>query len=163
VARQVQVDRDNIDLKVTWQRNTAHQIWGKFSMLDAEVIDNFILGFDEGSIGDTRVYVPTFGHTWTLGPTMVLDSNFGMNRQDQFVTGPDYGQNIGLDLGIPGTNGPDIRQSGMPQFANGYNIGTTPGWMPLFRKETSYTFSTAITTLGGATRSAAGSTSCGTS
>jgi hypothetical protein len=147
VARRVKVDRDNIDLKVTWQRNTAHQIWGKFSMLDAEVIDNFILGFDEGSIGDTRVYVPTFGHTWTLGPTMVLDSNFGMNRQDQFVTGPDYGQNIGLELGIPGTNGPDIRQSGMPQFANGYNIGTTPGWMPLFRKETSYTFSTAVTKL----------------
>jgi hypothetical protein len=163
VARRVKVDRDNIDLKVTWQRNTAHQIWGKFSMLDAEVIDNFILGFDEGSIGDTRVYVPTFGHTWTLGPTMVLDSNFGMNRQDQFVTGPDYGQNIGLELGIPGTNGPDIRQSGMPQFANGYNIGTTPGWMPLFRKETSYTFSTAVTKLWAATRSAAASTSCGTS
>lgn len=147
VAREVEVDRDNFDLKVTWQRNTAHQIWGKFSMLDAEVVDNFILGFDEGSIGDTRVYVPTFGHTWTLSPTMVLDSSVGMNRQDQEVTGPDYGQNIGLDLGIPGTNGPDIRQSGMPQFANGYNIGTTPGWMPLFREEKSYTFSTAVTKL----------------
>jgi hypothetical protein len=148
--RQVRVDRDNFDLKFTWQRNAAHQIWGKFSMLDAEVIDNFILGFDNGSIGDTRVYVPTFGHTLTLSPTMVLDSNFGINRQDQFVTGPDYGQNIGRDvLGIPGTNGIDIRQSGMPTFANGYSIGTTPGWMPLFRKETSYTFSTAVTKLAG--------------
>jgi hypothetical protein len=148
--RQVRVDRDNFDLKLTWQRNTAHQIWGKFSMLDAEVIDNFILGFDNGSIGDTRVYVPTFGHTLTLSPTMVLDSNFGVNRQDQFVTGPDYGQNIGRDvLGIPGTNGIDIRQSGMPTFANGYTIGATPGWMPLFRKETSYTFSTAVTKLAG--------------
>jgi hypothetical protein len=148
-AREVRHDRDSFDLKLTWQRTTAHQIWGKFSMLDAEVIDNFILGFDNGSIGDTRVYVPTFGHTWTLGPTMVLDSNFGMNRQDQTVTGPDYGQNIGLDLGIPGTNGPDIRQSGMPTFANGYMIGGTPSWMPLFRKEKSYTFSTAITKLAG--------------
>jgi hypothetical protein len=148
-AREVRHDRDSFDLKLTWQRTTAHQIWGKFSMLDAEVIDNFNLGWDNGSIGDTRVYVPTVGHTWTLGPTMVLDSNFGMNRQDQTVTGPDYGQNIGLDLGIPGTNGPDIRQSGMPTFANGYTIGGTPSWMPLFRKEKSYTFSTAVTKLAG--------------
>ena len=37
-------------------------------MLDAEVIDNFSLGFDEGSLGDTRVYVGGIGHTWTLGP-----------------------------------------------------------------------------------------------
>ena len=31
--------------------------------------------------------------------------------------GPDYGKNIGLDvLKIPGTNGPDLRQSGFPIF-----------------------------------------------
>ena len=75
-------------------------------MLDAEVIDNFSLGFDKGSLGDTRVYVGTIGHTWTLGPNLVLDGNFGINRQDQQVTGPDFGENLGLDLlGIPGTNG----------------------------------------------------------
>jgi hypothetical protein len=144
--REVQVDRDNYDLKLTYQRNSAHSIWGKFATLDAEVVDNFILGFDDGSIGDTRVYVATAGHTWTLSPTMVLDGSFGANIQNQEVTGPDFGTNIGLDaLGIPGTNGPDIRQSGMPNFANGYSIGTTPNWMPLFRKERSYTFSTGLT------------------
>jgi hypothetical protein len=144
-AREVQVDRDNYDVKLTFQRNNGHSIWGKFAVLDAEVVDNFILGFDNGSIGDTRVYVATAGHTWTLSPTLLLDGNFGANIQNQEVTGPDFGQNIGLDLGIPGTNGPDIRQSGMPQFANGYSIGTTPNWMPLFRKERSYTFSTSLT------------------
>ena len=71
-------------------------IWAKFAMLDAEVVDNFSLGFDEGSLGDTRVYVGTIGHTWTLGADLVLDGNFGMNRQNQQVTGPDFGQNIGL-------------------------------------------------------------------
>jgi hypothetical protein len=145
VPREVQVDRDNYDLKMTWQRSNAHSVWGKFATLDADVVDNFILGFDNGSLGDTRVYVATAGHTWTLSPTLLLDGNFGANIQNQTVTGPDYGTNIGLDLGIPGSNGTSIQQSGMPYFDNGYAIGTTPNWMPLFRKERSYTFTTALT------------------
>ncbi len=144
--RTVKVDRGNYDGKLTWQRTRDHSIWGKFSTLRANVIDNFNLGFDEGSLGDTKVYVVSVGHTWTLSPTLLLDGNFGYNRQDQTVTGPDYGKNIGLDLGIPGVNDPkDIRASGMPYFDNGYVIGTTPSWMPLFRKEVNYSFSSAIT------------------
>ena len=85
-----------------------------------------------------------------------------MNRQDQQVTGPDFGEDYGLEMGIPGTNGPDERQSGLPHFdipfgtvntggtnTNLYDIGTTPNWMPLFRKERSYTFSSALTWLKG--------------
>ncbi len=144
--RTVMVDRPNYDAKLTWQRTEKHSIWGKFSTLRANVVDNFNLGFDEGSLGDTKVYVVSIGHTWTLSPTLLLDGNFGLNRQDQTVTGPDYGKNIGLDLGIPGTNdAKDIRTSGMPTFANGYTIGTTPSWMPLFRKELNYSFSSALT------------------
>ena len=149
--REVRADRDNYDMKMTWQRNASHSVWGKFAMLDAKVIDNFSLGFDEGSRGDTRVYVATVGHTWTLSPTLVLDGNFGANIQNQEVTGPDFGDDLGLGLGIRGTNGTDVRQSGLPHFAigannnTGYNIGTTPNWMPLFRKERSYTFGTAVT------------------
>jgi hypothetical protein len=160
VPRTVTNDRDNFDLKLTWQRSNTHSIWAKFGMLDAEVVDNFILGFDEGSLGDTRVYVGTVGHTWTLSPTLVLDGNFGINRQEQQVTGPDYGTNVGLDrYGIPGTNGGDIRASGIPFFdtaanagglnghtaASDYDFGTTPNWMPLFRTEQSFTFSSALT------------------
>jgi hypothetical protein len=146
VDREVQVDRDNYDTKFTFQRSAAHSMWGKFSMLNADVVDNFILGFDDGSNGHTRVYVGTVGHTWTLGRAMLLDGNFGVDIQNQQVTGPDYGTNIGLDLGIRGVNlGDDIRGSGMPTFANGYTIGATPGWMPLFRRERSYTFSSALT------------------
>jgi hypothetical protein len=142
----VKVDRDNYDAKFTWQRSGSHSVWGKFATLDAEVVDNFQLGFDNGSLGDTRVYVATAGHTWTLSPTLILDGNFGANIQNQTVTGPDYGTNLGLDLGIRGTNlASDLRASGLPNFQNGYAIGTTPNWMPLFRKERSYTFSSALT------------------
>ena len=90
-------------------------------------------------MGDTKVYVGSVGHTWTLSPTLVLDGNFGYYRQDQVVTGPDYGTNLGLDLGIPGVNDPnDIRASGLPPFANGYTIGTTPrtGCRSIARKST---------------------------
>ena len=140
------IDRDNYDAKVTLQRNPGHAIWGKFSLLDAAVNDNFILGFDNGSLGDTKVYVATAGHTWTLSPTLLLDGNFGANIQNQTVTGPDYGTNYGLDLGIGGVNASnDIRASGLPTFENGYTIGSTPNWMPLFRKERSFTFSSAVT------------------
>jgi hypothetical protein len=153
IARTRQNDRDNFDLKLTWQRNSQHSIWAKFGMLDAEVIDNFMLGFDEGSLGDTRTYVGTIGHTWTLSPTLVLDGNFGLNRMEQQVTGPDYGTFAGTDrYGIPGTNGPSERYSGLPYIeagpagtANNYAFGTTPNWMPLFRTEQSFTFSSALT------------------
>jgi hypothetical protein len=144
--REVQVDRANYDTKITWQRTRNHSIWGKFSMLRANVVDNYILGFDQGSLGDTKVYVAGGGHTWTLSPTLLLDGNFGYYRMDQIVTGPDFGKNYGLDLGIKGVNDAnDIRASGLPTFENGYTIGSTPNWMPLKRKELNYSFSSALT------------------
>ena len=147
--------RDNFDLKLTFQRSAAHNIWVKFSMLRANVVDNYTVSFDQGSNGNTKIYVGGIGHTWTLSPTLVLDGNLGMNRQDQHVTGPDYGQNLGLDvLGIPGTNGTIARYSGLPAFdidsaSSQYDLGTTPNWMPLFRHERSYTAGSALTWVKG--------------
>ena len=143
--QEIQVDRDNYDVKLTWQPRQSQSVWGRFSMLDAEVVDNFILGFDDGSLGDTRVYVGTVGTTWTISPTLVFDANVGISQQNQEVTGPDYGTNYGLELGIPGTNGSSERYSGLPTFNAGYNIGSTPNWMPLFRKERNWTASLALT------------------
>ena len=121
-------------------------MWGRFSMLDAEVVDNFILGFDDGSLGDTRVYVGTVGTTWTISPTLVFDANVGISQQNQEVTGPDYGTNYGLELGIPGTNGGSERYSGLPTFARRLqHRDPPPNWMPLFRKERNWTASLALT------------------
>ena len=119
------------------------------------MIDNYTVSFDQGSTGDTKIYVGGLGHTWTLSPSLVLDGNFGISRQDQHVTGPDYGQNLGTDvLGIPGTNGSIERYSGLPAFdidstTAQYDLGTTPNWMPLFRHERSYTFGSALTWVKG--------------
>ncbi len=144
--REVQVDRANYDTKITWQRSREHSIWGKISLLRADAVDNFNLGFDQGSQGDTKVYVVGAGHSWTLSPTLLVDGNFGYYRMDQTVFGPDYRQNLGIELGIPGVNDPnDIRASGLPTFDNGYIIGGTPSWMPLFRNEVNFSFSSALT------------------
>jgi hypothetical protein len=146
ITRSQYQHRDNYDLKLTYQRTASHSIWAKFSMLDNEGTgDNFILGFDNPSLGDTRVYVGGIGHTWTISPTLVLDGNFGYYQMNQTVTGPDYGTNFSTELGIPGVNGDSDRYTGLPTFANGYTIGGTPNWMPLFRTEKNWTFSTALT------------------
>ncbi len=151
VTRNQYQHRDNYDIKLTYQRTPSHSIWGKFGMLDNEGTgNNFVLGFDNPSLGDTRIYVGTIGHTWTLSPSLVLDGNFGVEQMNQTVTGPDYGTNYGLDIGIPGVNGSTERYSGLPTFEmgtqpNGYTIGGTPNWMPLFRHERSYTFTTNLT------------------
>ncbi|HEU4935993.1 MAG TPA: hypothetical protein VFT39_06035, partial [Vicinamibacterales bacterium] len=139
--------RDNVDVKVNWQIKPSLAMWGKYGeMKNKGSGNNFILGFENPSIGDTRVILTTFGSTWTLSRNTVIDGNFGMSRQDQTVLPPDFGTNYGLNLGIRGTNNPnDIRESGLPTFANGYTIGSAPNWMPLWRKELNYSGTVAMT------------------
>ncbi len=103
-------DRFNYDGKVNFNRTSAHQIWGKFSYLDAVVDDRtyFLIPDPVGS-GDggvTKVYQATGGQTWTLNNSTVWDMTFGFSRQAQDVLGPDHDLgNYGLDtLHIPGTN-----------------------------------------------------------
>ena len=144
-------DRDNYDLKLNWNRTSAHQIFWKFSTMQAQVENLFFLGSDGGGIGDTNNYLTTIGHTWTLSPTMLLDGNFGTNWQDQWAHASDYGTNWGSEVfGLPGTNGPDERQSGMPSFATGMStLGNTATWHPVTRYERSFTFTQNLTKLAG--------------
>jgi hypothetical protein len=154
-----EVDRDNYDAKLNWNRTAAHQIWGKFSHMKAVVDDltNY-LGPDpnaEGDGGFTKVYQFTTGQTWTLGPTLLMDQTFGFSRQKQDVYGPDFNAgNFGLDvLGIPGTNDQGIgdqRYAGYPQFVTGFSdVGNRDGWNPIFRDERTYSLATNVTKIKG--------------
>lgn len=152
-------DRHNFDGKVNWNRTSAHQIWGKASYMDAVVDDltNY-LGPDPNASGDgglTKVYQFTGGQTWTLSPTLIMDSTFGFSRQDQEVLGPDFqAGNFGLDvLGIPGTNDQGIgdpRYAGYPRFGTGFSaLGNRDGWNPIFRDERTYSVATNLTKVAG--------------
>ena len=118
--------------------------------------DLFSSGSTAAASADTNVYVYTFGHTWTLGPTMVLDGNFGINQQDQTVaSASDFGTNYGTDVfGIPGTNGPDPRQSGHADVQHRPRApsATRRRGHPLERHERSYTFTHEPDEAGGPSR-----------
>ncbi len=153
--------RDNFDGKVDWNRNDKQRVFFKYSAMNAHVLGDFALGkaggpcICDGGSGQssTLVQLATIGHTWEFTPNFLIDGVLGWTRLGQQVRGPDFGQNFGLDtLGIPGTNGPDPRQSGMPFFTiSGYTtLGNSDNWSPLFRNDQSYTTSHNATWIHGA-------------
>ena len=150
------LNRSNFDAKVNWNRNENHQVWFKYSAMDALVHGDFSLGeaggacLCAGGLGDgsTLVQIAGIGQTYTVSPTFVIDGTFGWTRFGQDVEPPDLGTNFGSEvLGIPGTNGPDPRESGMPPiFISGFSdLGNPEGWNPLYRNDQSYTFNTNAT------------------
>jgi hypothetical protein len=147
------LNRNNVDAKINWNRNERHQMWFKYSVMDALVKGDFGLGQAGGEClcggglgaGHTLVQIGGMGQTYTVSPTFLIDGTFGWTRFGQNVTPPDLGTNFGLDvLGIPGTNGPDPRESGIPpMYIAGYSaLGNPEGWNPLYRNDQSYTFNT---------------------
>lgn len=174
------LDRKNYDLKLNWNPRSAVTVWGKYSRMDAAVSSKYALGEVGGpglsragvGTGDTNVNIVTLGHSWTLSPTLVTDGTFAFTKFDQAVLGPDYGKNYGSELwGIPNTNDPvvtgyaagaeQVRKacpaadgkcySGMPAINHGFTAwGNTYTWLPLFRKERTFTYTTNTTKISGA-------------
>jgi outer membrane receptor protein involved in Fe transport len=155
-TRQSNTDRHNYDLKINWNRTPAHQLWGKYSHMNALVDDLFTFpyGSSDNDGGDTKVHLITGGQTWSFGKSMLLDSAFGVAMFDQFCSSADFGLGmLGLDLGIPGTNDQrrgDPRYAGLPEFRAGFtNLGNTPTWSPTYRDEGTASFSTNMTKVAG--------------
>lgn len=155
------MNRNNIDAKINWNRSDKHQLWFKYSVMDALVHGDFSLGaaggecLCDGGIGDgsTLTQVAAIGQTYTVSPNFLIDGTLGWTRFGQVVEAPDLGTNFGSDvLGIPGTNGPDPRESGLPPFyISGYStLGNPEGWSPIYRNDQSYTFNTNASWLKGA-------------
>jgi hypothetical protein len=156
------LNRNNLDAKVNWNRGRKQQLWFKYSVMDALVHGDFGLGaagggcLCDGGVGNGHTLVQTagIGQTYTVSPNVLIDGTLGWTRFGQNVKSPDLGVNFGRDtLGIPGTNGPDPKESGMPQFNIGSDyssLGNTEGWNPLFRNDQSYTFNTNVSWIKGA-------------
>jgi hypothetical protein len=145
------LDRDNFDVKINWNRQDTHTIWGKYSIANALASCDAAFGqgggapLCQGNIGegDLRTQVATIGHTKTFSPTFLWDGTVGWTRQGQAVTGFRYGEFVGLrTLGIPGTNGggKDVRESGVPVFdIPGYTRhGSDTDTRPFFMHDTSW-------------------------
>ena len=155
-TRDSNTDRHNFDAKVNWNRAPAHQLWVKYSRMNALVDDlyTFPIGSADGDGGDTKVNLITGGQTWSFGKDLLLDSSLGVSLFDQFCSSPDFQLGMmGLDLGIPGTNDQgrnDPRYAGMPEYRTGFsNLGNTPTWSPAYRNEKTVSFSSNLTKVAG--------------
>jgi hypothetical protein len=122
-------NRTNLDVKINYTPTERLSLFGRYSFSPHLIIDPPALGeaggdaLSQGAGGQQgsapgRTQVAGLGGTYTFGPTLLLDVNLGYTRQRLGAQAPDInGTNFGLDvLKIPGTNGPDFLQSGIPGF-----------------------------------------------
>jgi hypothetical protein len=155
------LDRDNIDAKIDWNRTLNHHIFGKYSVMKALVDCPFSLGAAGGTglcngngaeTAPTLTQLATLGHSWIITPNLLFDEVLGFSRMGQHGTDSFFGTNVGLELGIPGTNGPDIRQSGFPIFnITGFSsLGQTANYSPFWRNDQTWTNSHNLTWTHGA-------------
>lgn len=153
------LDRYQTDVKVNWNRTDKHSIYFKYDNLTSPKSGGTAIfgvaggpapGADPG-FGKESINVASIGHTYTITPNLLLDGTIGYQRANDAVTGNDYGTNYGTVLGIPGLNGPDIRDSGFPDIAiSGYTGFGVPNWMPEFRTDETYSNSDNISWTKGA-------------
>jgi len=153
-----QFNRTNIDGKVNYNAGGRLTLFGRYSISPTLIIDPPILGeavgdaLNGGQLGRApgRVQIAGFGGTYTFRPNLLLDANLGYTRQRLGAEGPDIGTNFGLDvLKIPGTNGPDRLQSGVPFFAvSGFaNIGNSNTGNPFLFRDNQYVASANLSWL----------------
>ena len=153
------LNRYNEDMKVNWNPTNRNSVWAKYSRMDANVVCAPTLGAAGGQgqctgtkagTANTTVQLATLGSNWIATPTLLVDGTLSYFRLVQNIVGPFYGQNFGLNvLGIPGTNGADIRESGQPMFTiAGYSCLGDCGTgiaNPGFRTDAGFTYNSNLT------------------
>ncbi len=122
-----QYNRTNYDLKLNYVASSRLTMFARYGNSPHRIDDAYALGeagggsAAGGSVGLAvgRTQVLGVGATYTFSPTLMLDANFGWTHQVLGSEAPDIGTNVGSDpdkMNIPGTNGPDRMQGGLPSF-----------------------------------------------
>jgi hypothetical protein len=140
--------RERADSKVNWNPNARLSSFARFSMLRFDEYDPPVFGAAGGidinpqggqpGAAKGSTYSLTASATYILKPNLILDGYFAWENDNTAVEPDAVGQNVGQQLGIPGTNGPSRYQSGMPWFiVTGYGaFGTADsqsGGHPYYR------------------------------
>lgn len=117
--------RDNLDFKVNYIPTDKATLFARYSFSPTDVFDPPSLGgaggdaTNNGQPGDAIGLIQTagIGGTYTITPHIVFDAVVGFTRLRLSAQNTDLGKNFGLDtLKIPGTNGTEFLQSGIPRF-----------------------------------------------
>jgi len=149
-------NRDNYDVKVNYVPNDRSTVFGRYSLGNAVFLDTPLLGDAGGDAtaggqpgtAPSRIQSAGSGGTYTLSSNMLIDLNLGYTRQrlgaqaQDIALGP-FGLNT---LHIPGTNGPDMLQWGIPSFqiSNWANMGNPNTGSPFLFRDNSYVADTNL-------------------
>ena len=119
------VNRDTIDAKADWHVNDKLSTAFRLGVLDFDTENPAAFGDNGpplsssgGRVGHIfgSVYNSTVNGVYIVRPNLIVDSYFGLTRLNTSAEPPGLGQNLGLNLGIPGTNGTSREYSGWPWF-----------------------------------------------
>jgi hypothetical protein len=139
-----------IDTKVNYAKSANHMMFLKWGFGSFNIRGIGGLGAAQGQClctggatgdgaGITKINTSTFGQTKTITPNFVYDMAIGWSREGQTVAQTLRGVNYARDvLGIPGTNGDQLNQSGhiRMDINGGYSgLGNFDNWMPAERHE----------------------------
>jgi hypothetical protein len=144
--------------KFDWNRTDRQTIWVKYMAQIAnydEPTDFGLAGGAGSGAGHQFAQITTIGHTWTLGPDLVLTGDLGFERMREEGIQPGYGSPLGQTLlGVPGTNIPanNILYSGLPYIdIPGFaSLGSPNSWEPYKRNDWALTTSHDLTWIRGA-------------
>lgn len=142
-------NRDNADFKVNYNPTDRASLFARYSFSPSDLFDPPSLG---AALGDALnggqpgrapglIQNAAVGGTYTFSPTILFDGNIGFTRQRISAENIDIESNYGLDvLNIPGTNGPDRLQGGIPRFTiSGFsNIGNPNVSNPFLFRDNQY-------------------------
>ena len=141
-------DRHQVDSKVDYNVNSKFNLAGTFGMLHyrtnvptvfgEEAVGRAIGGSSNPGHGHGNTYRFTIMGTYIFNPNFVMDAHYGWARQGTASEQPGLGRNIGTDvLGIPGTNGPRLFESGWPtfEFEDFATVGLNENFMPYYRHD----------------------------
>jgi hypothetical protein len=144
------LNRSTLDTKMNWAASPKLNLFGRFSVLDffTENGTNFgkdlqgqALGSSNPGVGSGNTYNLSGGATYALSTTLLVDAHVGFVRMNTGVEQSDIATNKGLELlRLPGTNGPNAYEGGMPLFdlETYADIGTVETFMPYYRSDDQY-------------------------
>lgn len=155
------VKRDSVDVKINYNPTARASIFGRYSASPALIVNPAALGAAGGEpnvdlhpgTAPSLTQVVALGGTYTFTPSLLLDANAGYTRESLSSTLADQGTNFGLDtLHIPGTNGTNPLQGGMPGFnISGFSsVGDPEPYSPFVYHDNQYTYAANLSWIKGA-------------
>lgn len=150
-------NRTNMDFKVNYAGSSRLSMFARYSNSPSTIVDPYAFGaagggaLNGGNVGTApgRTQVFGAGLTYSFAPSLMLDANFGYTHQVLGAQANDIGINVGSDpdkMNIPGTNGPDPLQGGLPSFqiANWTNLGNDNTGNPFQFRDNQYVGSLSL-------------------